>query len=82
MRADSSSNSFKQVNENLIPAQGTPEQPYEYEFIDHGVEPGQSYKYYLEEVLTNGVRRPLSDPMTVKAAVPQPLQQPSEARPE
>ncbi len=67
MRSDAETGPFKEVNGSLIPAAARPDGPHSYEFTDTGLTAGATYYYYLEELLKNGIRRPLSDPMPVVA---------------
>jgi hypothetical protein len=65
-RSEVNRNGDERVNPELIPASTDPLVGGEYEFEDQTVLPGEDYRYYLEEVETNGqINR--HGPISVKA---------------
>ncbi len=46
---------FEQINESLIPAEGSPTEGASYEFVDRGVKNRETYSYKLEDVDLNGI---------------------------
>ena len=54
-RADGEDGEYVRINDDLIPAQGSPSQGADYEFTDNNVQNRQTYWYMLEDVDVNGV---------------------------
>jgi len=52
-RSQSPDGDFQPVNEQIIDSQGSAVSGAAYSYVDHDVEPGQTYYYVLEEVQTN-----------------------------
>jgi hypothetical protein len=54
-RAESEDGEYIQINEGLIPAEGSPTEGASYEFFDEGVKNRRTYYYKLEDIDLNGV---------------------------
>ena len=54
-RSDSENGDYEQINDSLIPAEGSVTEGAVYEFVDEDVENRQVYRYMLEDIDLNGV---------------------------
>jgi hypothetical protein len=54
-RAESEDGECIQINDSIIPAEGSPTEGAEYEFVDHEVKNRKTYYYKLEDIDLNGV---------------------------
>jgi hypothetical protein len=53
-RSDLENGEYRQINDSLIPAEGSPTQGVSYEFIDKDVKNRKTYYYKLEDIDLNG----------------------------
>jgi hypothetical protein len=68
-RADSGTEQFVQVNNNLIPAQGDEMLGAAYRYEDHTVSPTKRYSYRIEEVEWDGARQLYPETVMVRAGL-------------
>jgi hypothetical protein len=64
------SESFQQVNAELVPAQGDPLAGASYQIEDKEVKPGRLYSYQIEEVEWSGARQRYPEVVQVRAGLP------------
>ena len=65
LRADKKKGVYEQINEALIPSEGSTTQGASYEFVDNDVRNGKKYFYKLEDIDSNGTST-LHGPVKVK----------------
>ena len=65
LRADKKKGVYEQINEALIPAEGSATQGASYEFVDNDVRNGKKYFYKLEDIDMNQTST-LHGPVKVK----------------
>jgi predicted transglutaminase-like cysteine proteinase len=65
LRAKTEKGDYRQINEALIPSEGSTTQGASYEFVDNDVRNGKKYFYKLEDIDKNGTST-LHGPVKVK----------------
>jgi hypothetical protein len=65
LRANKENGDYEQINESLIPSEGSDTQGASYEFVDNDVQNGKKYFYKLEDIDLDGIST-MHGPLMVK----------------
>ena len=61
---------FERLTADPIPGAGTTDEPQKYSFVDEGIDPHQTYYYYVESISLAGVRERFTPVIKAKPKLP------------